>query len=98
MNGVTTPINANRRGEIYIATQETKETGIITFKDTAKGASPEVVEHMFDDYFSKRNGSTGLGLSFCKAVMKSFNGKITVNSVEGEYIEFMLIFPKFSQS
>jgi signal transduction histidine kinase len=87
-------IAAARRGEIYITTLENEDNFIIQFKDTAQGAPIEVVEHMFDGYFSKRNGGTGLGLAFCKTVMESFNGFITAKSIEGEFIEFTLLFPK----
>ena len=87
-------IAAARRGEIYITTLENEDNFIIKFKDTAQGAPVEVVEHMFDGYFSKRSGGTGLGLAFCKTVMESFDGFITAKSIEGEFIEFTLLFPK----
>lgn len=91
-------IMAYNRGEIYISTTETEEHSIIKFKDTAKGAPPEVTEHMFDGYFSKRNGGTGLGLAFCKAVMESFGGSISVESIQEEFLEFTLKFPKIALS
>lgn len=89
-------IKCAERGEIYIATGETDSHYTLTVKDTAQGAPSEVVEHMFDGYFSKRQGGTGLGLAFCKAIMLSFGGDVSAESVEGEFIEFSLKFPKTS--
>lgn len=87
-----------KKGEIFIKTHtsEDNQFNCLSFKDTAKGASSEVVQHMFDGFYSKRRGGTGLGLSFCKKIMNSFGGNIEAQSVEGKYIEFLLIFPKLS--
>lgn len=81
-------------GEIFIITEETPEANLLRFKDTAGGALPEVVAHLFDGYKTTKEGGTGVGLAFCKLTMKSFGGDITCNSVYGEYIEFVMSFPK----
>lgn len=91
-------IHASQKGGIYISSDENSNFFFIKFKDTAKGASPEILKELFTPYYSKRSGGTGLGLSFCKTVMKSFKGDITVESIEGEYIEFTLSFPKIHSS
>ncbi len=85
-----------KKGEIFISTEigKNEDFNYLIFKDTAKGAPPEVIEHMFDGFYSKRRGGTGLGLSFCKNTMNSFGGDIKSNSKEGKYIEFILSFPK----
>ena len=84
-----------RKGRIKIelATDDPKYN-FIRYTDTAKGAPADVCSRMFDGYFSTRNNGTGLGLAFCKAMMITFNGYITAESVEGEYITFTLAFPK----
>jgi len=81
------------KGEIFIWTQVKDDKHLIHFKDTALGAPKDVVEHMFEGYFSKRRGGTGLGLAFCKSVMESFQGEICAQSKQGEYMQFSLSFP-----
>ena len=62
-------------------------------RDTGPGIPAENLTLLFDAYFtSGKKGGTGLGLSYCKRVMRAFNGDITCNSVLGEYTEFILTF------
>lgn len=91
-------IEEARKGEIFIKTHSDTEGdyNYLSFKDTAKGAPPEILQSMFNGFYSKRSGGTGLGLTFCKNVMQSFGGDIEARSVEGEYMEFLLSFPKLS--
>lgn len=87
-------IRQARKGSIYIWFEHSETYNKIYFKDTAIGASPEIIEKLFDNFYSRRQGGTGLGLSFCKKIMSNLGGEITAESVEGEYITFVLSFPK----
>lgn len=82
------------KGNIHIWLEQGREFNRLYFKDTAKGASEEIVGHVFESFYTKRNGGTGLGLAFCKKIMNSFSGNITASSVEGEYMQFILSFPR----
>ena len=63
-------------------------------KDTGPGIPAENLGKLFDAFFtSGKKGGTGLGLAYCKRVMKAFGGGIACNSVQGEYTEFILEFP-----
>jgi PAS domain S-box-containing protein len=87
-------IEKNQRGEIFINGEDGNTVNILRFRDTAGGAPPEIVSHLFDGYKSHTTGGTGVGLAFCKFTMQSMGGDITCHSVEGDYIEFVLTFPK----
>ena len=64
------------------------------FKDNGVGISTDKLESIFDSFFtSSKKGGTGLGLPFCKRVMKAFDGDISCKSKEGEGAEFCLKFP-----
>ena len=88
-------IEKNQRGEIFISAEDADSMNIMRFRDTAIGASPEIVAHLFDGYKSNTEGGTGVGLASCKLAMQSMGGDITCHSVEGEYIEFVISFPKY---
>ena len=63
------------------------------FKDDGVGISADKLESIFDNFFtSNKKGGTGLGLPFCKRVMKAFGGDISCKSAEGEGVEFILKF------
>ncbi|NBV07094.1 MAG: response regulator [Proteobacteria bacterium] len=57
---------------------------------------PESKLHSLFEVFSTsgKEGGTGLGLAFCRKTMSSFGGAISCNSIEGEFSEFILAFPK----
>lgn len=63
-------------------------------KDTGPGIPPENLGKLFDAFFtSGKKGGTGLGLAYCKRVMKAFGGDISCDSVHQEYTEFVMNFP-----
>jgi two-component system CAI-1 autoinducer sensor kinase/phosphatase CqsS len=86
-------IASGQQGQIYISFECGKNENILHFKDTGKGIAKEVLPHIFDRFYSKTEGGTGIGLSFCKMAMEWMGGDITCQSIEGEYTEFVLHFP-----
>jgi two-component system, CAI-1 autoinducer sensor kinase/phosphatase CqsS len=91
-------IEKNKGGKIYIRTEIKNDTNLIYFKDTAGGASPEVVDKLFSGFCTTKEGGTGIGLAFCKLTIENFGGNITCHSDHGKYIEFTLSFPVISES
>lgn len=87
-------IHKNGKGEIFISSEERENANLIKFRDTAGGAPDKIVRNIFDGYVTTKEEGTGVGLAFCKLTMNSFGGDISCHSVEGEFIEFTLIFPK----
>ena len=87
-------INKNGKGEIFISSEEQPKFNIIRFKDTGGGASTEIAGHIFEGYKTTKEQGTGVGLAFCNLTMRSFGGDMTCHSVDGDYIEFVLTFPK----
>ena len=88
------------KGEIFMHMERGKKYNKLIFKDTAKGIATEHLTKIFDSFFSSKPGvqGHGLGLSFCKHVMEEFGGDIICDSIEGEFIEFTLLFPvEYSQ-
>lgn len=75
--------NSIVEGQIVITIDKTDKYNTITFKDNAGGIPSNIIEKIFQPYFttkSDRNG-TGLGLSMCKMIIEDhLNGSITVVS------------------
>jgi two-component system autoinducer 1 sensor kinase/phosphatase LuxN len=66
----------------------------LRFTDYGPGIEPQVVQRIFDDFFTyRKSGGSGLGLSYCRRAMALFHGQIQCRSVYGQYTEFTLSFP-----
>lgn len=87
-------IKAAGKGEIKIWCEQTEKTNILHFHDSGKGISSKILPKIFNPFFTKTYHGTGVGLSFCKYVMKAFDGDISCHSQENEFTEFLLSFPK----
>jgi len=58
----------------------------LSFADTGRGISPEILNRVFDPYFSTKpvGEGTGLGLSIVHGIITGYRGFVTVNSEPGE--------------
>jgi signal transduction histidine kinase len=65
----------------------------IHFMDNGCGINNDDLKDVFKNGFSKRTYGTGLGLGFCKMVMKQMEGSIRILSKNGSYTEIVLSFP-----
>jgi len=68
---------------------------VLTVSDTGHGMSPEVIERIFDPFFStkKKGEGTGMGLSVVHGIVKSHGGTLTVDSTPGQGSVFKAFFP-----
>ena len=80
--------------QIEISTQSGPYENRLIFRDSGPGIDSTILNKIFDDFFSyQKSGGSGLGLSYCQRVMRSFGGRIECQSVKGEFTEFYLYFP-----
>ena len=73
-------------GRIQVAAEEVGESGemVLSIKDDGPGVAPEDLSRIFEPYFTKRPGGTGLGLALVRRIVEEHGGKIRVqNQPEG---------------
>jgi signal transduction histidine kinase/CheY-like chemotaxis protein len=68
----------------------------LTVADQGVGVTPEVMEHLFEPFFTTRGAEagTGLGLAVVHGVVTEFGGAIDVRSQPGQGARFTLFFPQ----
>ena len=87
--------NANRytrAGEVYISVSHEEDSVRIVVGDNGSGIKKEILPHIFERGTS--DGSTGLGLAICKAVVENTHGgKISAESEVGVGTKIMFTLP-----
>ena len=68
---------------------------MLTISDTATGMSPEIIEKIFQPFFTTKElrGGTGLGLSTSLDIVKNHGGFVTVKSQLGQGSQFNVYLP-----
>ncbi|CAG9295047.1 ATP-binding response regulator [Celerinatantimonas diazotrophica] len=85
----------NNEFHIFIQAKQDEEFNRVIFRDNGQGIDKKELKYIFDDFYTNgKNNGFGLGLPFCKRVMRAFHGDILCRSVFGQWTEFELVFPK----
>jgi PAS domain S-box-containing protein len=97
-----------RLTELVVGKENAKETirlapGIyarMTVKDTGHGIPPEILERIFDPYFTTKEigEGTGLGLAVVEGIVHSHGGAITAESEPGIGTVFHVLIPLVERS
>ncbi len=74
--------------------QNFPQNGIkITISDTGVGIPSNVIDRVFDPYFSTRQKGSGLGLAISNSIIRKHNGRILVQSLPGKGTTFTIYLP-----
>ncbi len=67
----------------------------LTVRDTGHGIDPEIMDRIFDPYFTTKgqDEGTGMGLAVVHGIVKSYDGAITVQSEVGKGTVFEVLIP-----
>ncbi|MBZ2190166.1 HAMP domain-containing histidine kinase [Alcanivorax sp. JB21] len=84
------------KGTIRIGTGRSRRYNRLIVMDTGPGIDQARIRQIFDYFYSSKtlDQGAGLGLSFCKLVMESLQGKIHCESRLNEYTLFEMSFPR----
>jgi len=82
--------------DIYFSLQDNASG--ITFEDNGKGMSKQELEKIFQPFYSKTQGGSGLGLSVAHRIIEQHGGEILTESEEGEGSNFTVWLPSDRKS
>ncbi len=67
----------------------------IIFYDRGMGIASDKIDKILNPFFTTKpiGKGTGLGLSICNKIIKDHDGKVEIDSVEGEFTKFIITLP-----
>lgn len=88
---------------VELRTWSDADEAIVSIKDNGPGISTDDQQHIFNKYFQAkarakgRKYGMGVGLPFCKMAIAAQNGRIWVESDEGDGATFHVAFPLYEE-
>jgi signal transduction histidine kinase len=80
----------SQNGLIKVKTWYKDNRAYLSVEDNGSGISPEIIDHIFNPFFTTKTRGTGLGLAISKRIAKAHGGDLTVSSTEGKGSTFTL--------
>ncbi len=80
-------------GSIIITSGSTGEEVFATVNDTGKGIPENDLEHIFEPFYTTKDGGSGLGLSISNQVVRIHGGRIIARSTPGKGTEMTVCLP-----
>jgi len=90
-NGIQSIVES---GVVEVSTQLLEPHQVlIVVRDTGSGIPPNVLENVFNPFFTTKPDGTGLGLAICQHIVNDHGGRITVESQVGYGTTFSIFLP-----
>lgn len=80
-------------GQLLARTYTTRNSVALDLIDTGKGVDDNTVLHMFEPFYTTKEGGSGLGLPTARKIIEAHGGRIGVQSEVGSGTKFTLEFP-----
>lgn len=78
--------NAHESGsspeDIWVETEQGRESTIITVKDAGKGIPDNVLSNVLIPFYSTKTNGSGLGLALCREIVDAHHGQIALHNRE----------------
>lgn len=91
LNGVQAMPNG---GELILSVGSAGAEATVDVIDTGTGIPKQALDKIFQAYYSKKIGGTGLGLAMTRRIIDEHHGRVTVDSEEGRGTRFTLHLPR----
>jgi two-component system sensor histidine kinase HydH len=81
------------RGRLSLEVGRSNGHILIAISDTGRGIPPEERLRVFEPFFSRKRGGTGLGLTIARRIVAAHGGRIDLESTPGQGTRFTIALP-----
>lgn len=85
--------NIDDKMQLLPATLKNEKYVQVKIKDNGVGIEPEILENIFEPYFTTKTTGSGLGLAVCHSIISKHKGDISVESILGRKTIFTIYLP-----
>jgi len=85
--------NIDNKMQLLPATLKNEKYVQVKIKDNGVGIEPEILENIFEPYFTTKTTGSGLGLAVCHSIISKHKGDISIESVPGRKTIFTIYLP-----
>jgi len=79
---------------LQLATQVRPDgTVLATVTDSGPSVEPNIVEKMFQHFFTTKPSGMGMGLPICKTIVEAHGGTLTASPSKPHGMEFLIVLP-----
>lgn len=81
-------------GELSVMVSQEKDKILVSIQDAGCGIDPDKLPHIFDPFYTNKDGGTGLGLAITHSIIEKNKGQIIVKNQLRQGAEFRISLPK----
>jgi PAS domain S-box-containing protein len=84
---------ADGAGDLLITTAPAESDSVLVrVADSGPGLDPQMLEHVFDPYYTTKPHGMGMGLAICRSIIEAHNGRLwaSANEPSGAVFQFTL--------
>jgi signal transduction histidine kinase len=80
--------------ELLITSEQSRKVGVlVAVRDSGPGIDPELIERVFDAFYTTKPGGVGMGLSICRSIIEAHSGRLWAEANEPRGAAFQFTLP-----
>jgi signal transduction histidine kinase len=94
VNAIEAMNTASRTKQLLIKSEfEASGEVSITVEDSGRGINPNHIERIFSSFFTTKDAGMGMGLSICRSIIESHDGRLSASQASPHGAVFKLTLP-----